>query len=280
MFVHPAIPYMDMKYVNMPNLTHWMKKESPTALLLIFILLSSCGPKESRLIWSEEFESGELDLSSWSYQVGDGCPELCGWGNNEPQLYTKENHRLKDGKLVIQARKEDTTYTSTRITTRGKFAFQYGRMEVRASLPKGKGVWPAIWLLGSNIDAVGWPQCGEISFVEYLGKEPGQVFTMLHSQNSYGMQTANKRITGVPDIEEGFHIFEMDWTPDQMEFFVDGESVYTFIPRDKSEAVWPFAQPFFITVNMAIGGNLGGPEIDDAIFPQELVVDYIRVYEN
>ena len=141
--------------------------------------------------------------------MGDGCPNLCGWGNNELQRYTKTNHQLVDGKLIITARKQDSIYTSTRITTKNKKEFQFGRMEVRAKLPIGKGLWPAFWMLGSNIGEVGWPDCGEIDILEYVGKEPKTIFTSLHTRDSSG-NTVNTKKTIIDDIEEGFYVYAVN----------------------------------------------------------------------
>ena len=181
--------------------------------------------------------------------------------------------------LTITAKLEDSIYSSTRITTKSKFEFQYGKIEVRAKLPIGKGLWPAFWMLGSNISDVGWPKCGEIDILEYIGREPQQIFTSLHTQDSYG-NTVNTKKTKIDAIEEGFHKYAVDWTKDKIQFFVDEQLVYTFDPENKTEDVWPFDQPFYMIVNLAIGGNFGGPEVDDLIFPQEFVLDYIKVYKN
>ncbi|MDX1332263.1 MAG: glycoside hydrolase family 16 protein, partial [Robiginitalea sp.] len=238
-----------------------------TPFLLLLLLLSAC-PTPPENHWREEFEGAELSSDTWNFELGDGCPELCGWGNNEAQVYTRSNHRLEDGMLIITARKEDSGYTSARLTTRDKMEFQYGRLEARAKLPTGTGVWPAIWLLGSNIGEVGWPRCGEIDIMEYVGKAPGEVHTSLHTPDSHG-NTVNTMKTPVEEIEEGFHLYAVEWEPDRIEFFIDGRSVYRFAPEKRTEEIWPFDQPFYLIVNLAVGGNFGGPEIDDSIFPQE-----------
>ena len=212
-------------------------------------------------------------------ELGDGCPNLCGWGNNELQLYTKTNHFLKDGKLIIIARKQDSIYTSTRITTKAKKEFRYGNIEVRAKLPIGRGLWPAFWMLGANIDQVNWPDCGEIDILEYVGKEPKTIYTSLHTKDSHG-NTINTKKTIIEDIETGFYLFAVNWTSDKIEFFVDSTLIYTFRPEDKTEDIWPFDQPFYLIINLAIGGNFGGPEVDDSIFPQEFIIDYIKVYQE
>ncbi|SFU30432.1 Glycosyl hydrolases family 16 [Pustulibacterium marinum] len=234
--------------------------------------------KGKQLVWEENFTAATLNDEDWNFELGDGCPNICGWGNNERQVYTQENHELKDGQLIITAKKEGDLYTSTRITTQGKQEFQYGYIEIKAKLPTGQGIWPAFWMLGSNITEKGWPWSGEIDILEYVGKEPHMVYTSLHTQDSHG-ETINSKKTAFENIEEGYHTFAIDWDAERIIFFVDEQPVYTFAPENKTEAVWPFDQPFYILVNMAIGGNFGGPEVDDTIFPQQYSIDYIKVYQ-
>jgi beta-glucanase (GH16 family) len=245
--------------------------------LLAANLATAQNPKR-KLVWQEDFKGSKLDESVWNYELGNGCPNICGWGNNERQSYTKDNHLLQKGNLIIEARKEAEKYTSTRITTKGKKEFQYGRIECRAKLPVGKGIWPAFWMLGANIDAKGWPKCGEIDILEYVGRDPHQVYTTLHTQDGHGDHGHGKK-TGIPQIEQGFHVFAVDWSKDKMDFFVDEELVFTYNPQPRNEDSWPYDQPFYIIVNMAVGGNFGGPGVDDAIFPQSFIVDYIKVYQ-
>jgi beta-glucanase (GH16 family) len=246
-------------------------------MLLLVVSFSFAQPKGKKLVWEEQFKSKELDLNNWNIELGDGCPN-CGWGNNERQLYTKENQKLVNGTLVITATKQEEKYTSARITTKGKKEFKYGYFEARAKLPLGHGIWPAFWMLGANIDTVGWPKCGEIDILEYVGKERNIVFTSLHTQDSHG-NTINTKKTEIDGIESGFHIYGIDWNKEKIDFFVDGKLLYSFNPKDKNEATWPFNQPFYFLINLAVGGNFGGPKVDDAIFPQEFVVDYIKVYQ-
>lgn len=248
------------------------------ATILICFLAISCS-KNQGLVWEENFDGDSLDESVWNFDLGNGCPELCGWGNNESQIYTKENHKVEKGYLIISAEKNnDSLYTSTRITTKNKKEFKYGRMEIRARLPLGKGLWPAIWMLGSNISEVGWPECGEIDIVEYVGREPNTVFTSLHTQDSHG-NTINTEKKIIDGIEEGFHLYAIDWNKDKIEFYIDGELFYTFNPEIKTWDIWPFDQPYFFIINLAVGGNFGGNEISDSIFPQEFIIDYIKVYQ-
>jgi beta-glucanase (GH16 family) len=246
-------------------------------ILLLISTLSFAQPKGKKLVWEENFKGKELNKNNWNVELGDGCPN-CGWGNNERQLYSNDNHQLIDGKLVITAKKEADKYTSTRINTKGKKEFQYGYFETKAKLPVGYGIWPAFWMLGANIDKVGWPKCGEIDILEYVGKEPHVVFTSLHTQDSHG-NTINTKKTTIETIEQGFHLYAIDWTKDKIDFFVDNKLVYTFSPVTKTEDIWPYNQPFFFLVNMAIGGDFGGPKVNDMIFPQEFIIDYIKVYQ-
>lgn len=248
-------------------------------ILILLLIGNLCFSQQAKrkLVWEENFNGKTLNPKVWNIEIGDGCPN-CGWGNNERQLYTNSNHKLVDGNLVITAKKDGDKYTSTRITTKGKKQFQYGRFEARAKLPVGHGIWPAFWMLGSNIDKVGWPKAGEIDILEYVGREPDMVFTSLHTQDSHG-NTINTKKTKFEDIEEGFHIYAAEWNKDKIDFFVDNKLVYTFAPQNKTEDFWPFNQPFYFILNVAIGGNFGGPEVDDNIFPQQFIIDYVRVYQ-
>lgn len=246
---------------------------------LLFMCTFCFGQKTDRkLIWQENFNGNKLDELVWNYELGNGCPNLCGWGNNEAQIYTNTNHTLKNGFLIIEAKKEGSVYSSTRITTKDKKQFQYGRIETRAKLPVGTGLWPAFWMLGANISTVGWPKCGEIDILEYVGKEPDMVFTSLHTQDSHG-NTINTKKTKITTIEEGFHLYAIEWDKDKIAFFVDDVLVYNFQPTVKNENTWPYDQPFYFIINLAIGGNFGGPAIDNSVFPQEFIIDYIKVYQ-
>ncbi|MBP6072360.1 MAG: glycoside hydrolase family 16 protein [Flavobacterium sp.] len=247
-----------------------------SSLLLLSSLFSFA--QDKKLIWEENFNGSELNTTIWNYELGDGCPSICGWGNNEKQSYTNSNHTVSNGMLTIEIKKENENYTSTRITTAKKKEFQYGRIEARAKIPVGKGIWPAFWMLGSNIKEIGWPKCGEIDILEYVGREPHMAYTSLHTQDSHG-NTINTKKTTISNIEEGFHLYAIDWTKDKIVFLIDDKEVYTFQPAPKNENTWPFNQPFYIIVNAAVGGNFGGHEIDDTIFPQKFEIDYIRVYQ-
>ena len=229
------------------------------------------------LVWSDEFDGTTLNLNNWSFELGDGCPNLCGWGNNELQSYTDSNHRLEDGMLIISAKNENE-YTSTRILTKGKQEFTYGKIETRVKVPSGAGLWPAFWALGGDIDTNSWPDCGEIDIMEYVGKNPGQIFTSVHTRSSYG-NTVNTQITPVPNIEDDFHVFAIDWTENYIDFYLDESRVYRYAAQTQTAETWPFNKPFFLLINLAIGGNFGGPVASSVQFPKEYLIDYVRVYQ-
>ncbi|WP_255593150.1 family 16 glycosylhydrolase [Mesoflavibacter sp. SCSIO 43206] len=158
------------------------------------------------------------------------------------------------------------------------YEFTYERVEVRAKLPTVGGTWPAIWMLGSDIEEVGWPACGEIDIMEYVGKTPHEIHTTLHTPSSFG-QSVNTNVETIGDIEEGFHVYKTNWSKDAIKFYIDDQLVYTFSPEEKDKKNYPFNKPFFIILNMAIGGYFGGPDVDDSIFPQEFIIDYVKVYQ-
>lgn len=242
-------------------------------------------PVARKLIWADEFNKPGLpDSTKWGYDVGGN-----GWGNNELQFYTNrraENVRVEDGKLIIEARKEsyqNRGYTSARLLTQNKATWTYGRMEAYAKLPKGRGTWPAVWMLGKNISTAGWPRCGELDIMEHVGYDEGVVHGTAHTEaynHTKGTQREGK--ISVNDVTNAFHLYAIEWTADQIDFFVDGTNYYT-VQRSalgNSEAQWPFSQPFFLILNVAVGGNWGGQQgVDESIWPQRMEVDYVRVYQ-
>jgi len=248
-------------------------------IIISLITIFSCKEeKQENIVFFEDFNTENLNETHWNYELGNGCPNLCGWGNNERQYYTKENVSIKDGNLVITATKDSTKYYSGRITTKDKVEFTYGTVEVKAKLPLGHGLWPAIWMLGSDIEEVGWPACGEIDIMEYVGKTPHEIHTTLHTPSSFG-QSINTNVETLENIEEGFHVYKTNWSKDAIKFYIDNQLVYTFSPEEKDKKNYPFNKPFFIILNMAIGGNFGGPDVDDSVFPQEFIIDYVKVYQ-
>ncbi|WP_347050374.1 glycoside hydrolase family 16 protein [Flavobacterium olei] len=227
-----------------------------------------------KLMWSDEFNvDGAPDSSKWGYNTGTGN----GWGNNELQYYTdrKENVRIDNGTLKITAIREDymgSKYTSTRMLTKGKFSFKYGRAEVRAKLPAGGGTWPAFWLLGDNIDTVPWPGCGEIDILESVGNNPNVIHSSLHSPGRSGNTPDTKTTTAANSTTE-FHIYAAEWSAESIKFFVDDNLFYTY----KNSATTPFNEKFFVILNFAMGGNFGGA-VDPNFKSATYEVDYVRVY--
>lgn len=241
-----------------------------------------------KLVWSDEFNRPGLpDSTKWSYDKGNGCPNICGWGNNELQYYTwnrLENCRVENGKLIIQARKEDyggQHYTSTRLVSKGKGDWKYGRVEIAAKMPSGRGLWPALWMLPTEWKYGPWPASGEIDIVEYVGYARDSIFGTVHTEafnHIIGNQKSGSII--IPDCETKFHVFEMEWTKDKMRFMVDGKEYYSYSNPNKTNREWPYDQLFHLVMNIAVGGGLGGRKgLDESIFPQALEVDYVRVYQ-
>ncbi|RFS24717.1 beta-glucanase precursor [Chitinophaga silvatica] len=229
------------------------------------------------LVWSDEFtEDGAPDSNKWGYDIGTGDN---GWGNNEAQYYTDraQNVIVSDGTLKITAMKENyqgKSYTSARLLTRGKFEFTYGKVEVSAKLPSGVGVWPAIWMLGSSVNTIGWPACGEIDIMEHKGVEPQKLYSTLHYPNHSGGNGVGST-TNVSNMSNSFHKYTLDWTPTALKFYVDDQLFFTF----NNTASLPFNDKFFILLNFAMGGNFGG-SIDPAFNKSTFEVDYVRVYKN
>ena len=261
----------------MPAVQYPILVTSPTSVTV--------SPTIRKLVWADEFERAGLpDSTKWGYDVGGN-----GWGNNELQYYTSrraENARVEGGKLVIEARKDGfqgKNYSSARLLTRDKNTWTYGRFEAMAKLPKGVGTWPAVWMLGKNISSVGWPRCGEIDIMEHVGFDEGVVHGTIHTEAyNHGKNTQKGNQTTVKDVASAFHLYAVEWTADQMDFFVDDQKYYT-VQRSalgSSEAQWPFTQPFFLILNVAVGGNWGGQKgVDETIWPQRMEVDYVRVYQ-
>jgi beta-glucanase (GH16 family) len=238
-------------------------------------------------VWADEFNyTGSPDSSKWAYDLGDGCPTVCGWGNNELQFYTSENKnvRIENGRLIIEAHhqaKGGKAYTSARVVSRNKGDWLYGRIEVRAKLPKGKGTWPAIWMLPTDWSYGGWPVSGEIDIMEHVGYNPGVIHGTIHTEKyNHLKQTQKEGTVNVPDWENEFHVYAIDWRENKIDFFVDDKLYHTVI-RDPADdhSGWPFDKRFHLIMNIAVGGNWGGMHgIDDSIWPQRMEIDYVRVY--
>ena len=238
------------------------------------------------LVWADEFNSGSLDNTAWAVEPGDGCPSLCGWGNNELEYYTgrPENLFFQDGKLLLEARSENyngKNYTSSKIITRGKKSFKFGRVDIRAKLPKGKGIWPALWMLPQNNVYGGWPRSGEIDIMELVGHEPQKAYSTLHYGPGPGSTSISRSYTlgGGAVFNDEFHVFSLEWKTDQLKFFVDGILFSTVNKADIGPNTWPFNEEFYFIFNVAVGGNWPGNPDGTTAFPQWMIVDYIRVYQ-
>lgn len=234
----------------------------------------------TELVWNDEFDyKGLPDSAKWNYDTGGH-----GWGNKELQYYTAwrpENARVENGKLIIEARKEPwegRSYTSARLVTKGKGDWQYGRIEVRAKLPKGVGTWPAIWLLSSKSEK--WPDDGEIDIMEHVGYNPGKIHASIHCKKYYhSIGTQKTDTTMVPDYSEKFHVYALEWNKDSVNVAVDNKVYFTFTNEHTGYEAWPFDNKMHLLLNIAVGGTWGGQKgIDDKSWPAIMEVDYVRVY--
>lgn len=239
-----------------------------------------------QLVWYDEFNyEGGPDSALWVYHEGDGCPTLCGWGNNELQYYTsrEKNIRVEDGKLVIEAHQENLgtrEYTSAKIQSRKGSIPRYAYIEVRARLPWGRGTWPAVWMLPDSALYGGWPRSGEIDIMEHVGFDPGVVHGTVHTEafnHMRGTQVGKQR--KVPDAGEAFHVYAVDWTAQRIVFLIDDVEYHVFENNGSGTDAWPFDHPFHIILNLAVGGNWGGQQgVDPSVWPQRFEIDYVRVY--
>jgi len=273
-----------------------MKNTYKLIVLLSILLFISCSDDKTddpiitpddrtyELVWEDEFDgTGKPNASKWGYEMGY-------IRNNEAQLYTDNlsNAHIEDGYLVLEARKEDITigghsaqYSSASITTQNKISWAYGKIEVKAKLPSGRGIWPAIWTLGDNISQVGWPKCGEIDIMEHVGYEPKYIYGNIHTKSfnhAIGTNKGAKQIITNPYND--FHVYAIEWTTKKIDILLDGNVYFTFKKSSNSDDEWPFDKRQFLILNIAVGGGWGGQQgIDDSIFPQQMTVDYVRVYQ-
>ncbi|WP_276499302.1 glycoside hydrolase family 16 protein [Pontibacter litorisediminis] len=274
-------------------------------LLLLPLLTTSCGSKsddpgplapaprpqapqdknwtfEASPVWADEFDyTGKPDAGKWGYDTGGH-----GWGNNELQYYTENlsNATVAGGTLTITARKEQRDgkdYTSARLVTKNKGDFLYGRFEVRAKLPTGRGTWPAIWMLPTDWAYGGWPKSGEIDIMEHVGYDQNRVHITVHTEaynHSKGTQRGNSKV--IETASTAFHLYRVDWTPYAVRGYIDDQKVFEFLNDGKGYSTWPFDKRFHLLLNVAVGGDWGGAQgVDPGVFPQAMEVDYVRVYK-
>lgn len=252
---------------------------------------ASTPPSSSRwnLVWSDEFngpEGSAPDPTKWVLETGGG-----GWGNNELEYYTArpQNASLHDGNLVIKALQEKYTgpdgvtrdYSSARLKTQGKYAQDYGRFEARIKIPRGQGIWPAFWMLGNDIEKAGWPSCGEIDIMENIGKEPSTVHGTIHGPGYSGDKGIGDpyALSGNQRFADDFHIYAVEWEPEAIRFYVDDHLYSTRTPADLPKGTkWVYDHPFFLLLNVAVGGSWPGNPDATSTYPQTMLVDYVRVY--
>ena len=262
-----------------------MKKSLLTKALLTFSVIGTVfafsntvkAADNYELVWSDEFNGNYLDTNTWNYEIGTGS---WGWGNNEQQYYTDINIKVSNGTMKITAKREDyggMKYTSSRITTKNKKNFKYGKIEARIKMPKFKGVWPAFWMLGANQDSVGWPKCGEIDIVEAINDE-NLVYGTLHWFNDPGNNNADSGSSVAVADRTEYHVYGVEWTADKLRWYVDGKVYRTMdVSNDSFSEV---RKEYFVIFNMAIGGQWPGYDIDETAFPATMEVDWVRAYKK
>ena len=255
------------------------------------VTVRAADPTVWSLVWSDEFDGSNgaaIDSGKWTPEVGGG-----GWGNNELEYYTNRvnNAYQSGGSLVIKAIKETYTgsdnvtrdYTSARLVTKNKFSATYGRFEARIRLPYGQGIWPAFWMLGSNIDSAGWPTCGEVDIIENIGREPSIIHGTIHGPGYSGGNGigSSYSLSNNQRFADSFHTFAVEWEPNVVRFYCDGILYQTRTPADlPAGKTWVYDHPFFIILNVAVGGYWPGNPDGTTVFPQTMLVDYVRVYQR
>ena len=277
----------------MINLLKWIP-----GVLIASLALYSCSqvksgslseqPEEKRLelVWEDDFTDPVLDDDKWTATIGDGCPDFCGFGNNELQYYSdqEKNLRIEDGKLIIQALKDtlgNGGYSSAKIVTKGKGDWKYGKVLVRAKVPYGRGTWPAIWMLPTMDGERKWPLDGEIDIMEHVGYNQGMIYGTIHSKK-YNHLIGTQKVDSIalPDAHGTFHDYGLEWTEESMTWSIDSEPYYTIHKGDEGYEGWPFDQPFHLIFNLAVGGNWGGKYgVEDSIWPQTLEIDFVKIYQ-
>ncbi|WP_421805080.1 glycoside hydrolase family 16 protein [Flagellimonas sp.] len=278
---------MNTKHKHLQSSSHVFFKYT---LLVFAIALLGCETDDQQtvarfteLTLSEEFDTdGQPNPSIWGYEIGTGEN---GWGNQELQYYTNrsDNVTVQNGVLLITAREESfegSAYTSARLITKDKFEQRYGRFEARIRLPYGQGIWPAFWMLGADIDENPWPGAGEIDIMEYRGQEPTVLIGSMHGPGYSAGEAISKEYELTNDrFDTGFHIFGIEWGPEYVNFYVD-DVLYNQITPEDVPGPWVFNKPFYILMNVAVGGTFVGSPDEETVFPQTMLVDYVRVYKE
>ncbi len=251
---------------------------------LLMLLSFPLYAQQWQLVWSDEFNGTGLDQSKWSYQIGTGFQ---GWGNNELQYYTNRpvNVDVFDGNLWIVAQRENfggMQYTSARIRTRNKGDWRYGRIEMRAKLPRGRGIWPAFWMMPTDEVFGGWPRSGEIDIMELIGQQPNRVYGTIHFATPSLQHQYQGTFYTLPQgtFNDDYHLFWIEWQQNEIKWYVDSTLYFTRVPAHLGGANWPFNERFHIILNVAVGGNWPGSPDSTTVFPQSMVVDYVRVYQR
>jgi beta-glucanase (GH16 family) len=251
------------------------------AAFLIFITVTAAAAADNwKLVWSDEFDGAKAsapDAKKWTYDLG-----ASGWGNHELENYTnfRDNSFLDgDGHLVIRAIKTNNGYTSARLKTQGLYSVAYGRIAARLKLPKGQGIWPAFWMLGADIKTADWPKCGEIDVMEFIGKTPETVYFTLHGPGYSGGKAISKPAP-LAD-RDGFHVYGIEWAPESLTFLLDERPVRTLTPKDLPAGTkWVYDHPHFLLLNLAVGGDWPGNPDATTVFPQDYVIDWVRVWQR
>lgn len=257
--------------------------QKPYCLLAFFVFSMTASAQFKKLVWSDEFNySGLPDSTKWKYDTGNS-----GWGNNELEFYTSKrikNAQVSKGLLTIKVVKESyqgAAYTSARLLSKGQGDWKYGRIEIRAKLPTGRGMWPALWMMSTDEAYGDWPKSGEIDIMENVGYNPDSVFATVHTE-SYNHTIGTQKTKGLSrtDLSTAFHVYAVEWSEKTIEIFIDKEKYFHFDNEGTGYKAWPFDKRFYLLMNVAVGGGWGGKKgVDDSIFPQQMQVDYVRVYQ-
>jgi len=279
-----------MNQINKKQMRSFIMLSKSFLLALSLVVIISCANDDkqtvvnfSELVMADEFDTDGIPNSTiWGYDIGTGEN---GWGNNELQYYTDraENVTVQNGILIIKANEESfngSAYTSARLLTKGLFEQQYGRFEARIRLPYGQGIWPAFWMLGADINSNPWPGAGEIDIMEYRGQDPTTILGSVHGPGYSGGQAISKSYTLENDrFDTGFHVFGIEWGPEYVNYYVDDVLYNQITPADVT-GEWVFNKPFNILINLAVGGSFVGSPNAETVFPQTMLIDYVRVYKN